>query len=97
MVDITSTGTGDVKLVLVHWVDSSGGEGWVPMSAIKENWDELKVTTVGWLIEESEEAILVVPHIAKCGNHLQGRGDLSIPVCAITEYTVLEEHDCKEH
>jgi len=81
---------------MITWVDSSGMEGWQHLEHIKECWDNLDVVSVGWILEESDEAVLVVPHIASHGQNKggQGRGDLTIPRCAIKELTILSEEPC---
>ena len=53
----------------------------------------LQCKSVGWLLAENKECVILVPHIAgdKCDAVLQGCGDLTIPADSITKVTVLRK------
>jgi len=66
------------KPVYVEWFDSRGGNG---------RWDfiddDIKMgvvlcKTLGFLIKESEEYILIIPHLVDIDDDRQGCGDMMI-------------------
>ena len=61
------TWTGKEKVVLVEWVDSLGcGSSW---QAIEELSPELPTCySVGWVVHDSSECIVLVPHIITHGD-----------------------------
>lgn len=79
-----------MNLVLIEWLDSSGSEGWHYKSAVRGP-KALHIRSVGWVVEESDEAVWIAPHIEESDDgDLQMRGDLRIPKVAITSRKVLE-------
>ena len=75
-------------LVVVKWVDSYGcGSQWgeIPDSEPGAHY----CYSVGWLVRESVDAILLVPHISpnndSIGSVEHGCGDMVIPRSAIRE------------
>lgn len=88
-----------MKLVLVEWIDSYGcGTNW-------ETVDDMMAITphycksVGWIVKETDEMILVVPHISPdngdIGAKLSGCGDMAIPVCSIRFMMTIEVNNCR--
>ncbi len=74
------------QLVLVEWLDSHSGRGWQDFEGFKRVAEPLYCQSVGWLVEETKECKVIVPHIAGERNGdimLQGCGDLTIPAKAI--------------
>ena len=81
-----------MKLVLVEWLDSHSGRGWQDMEQIEGAAQPLFCRSVGWLVAESDDCKVLVPHLAgdKDGKILaQGCGDLAIPARAILKMKVL--------
>lgn len=72
--------TDDLPLIKVIWLDSSTRSGWhFPDS---QEYDELKVTSVGFLIAESETSITVAGS-AVFGKDYQVSDTMTIPRCCI--------------
>lgn len=65
------------RLILVVWKDAKGGDlsGWRPISSMGRLKPET-ITSVGWLVKEDKEAIVVCPHVAHDG---EGDGEIAIP------------------
>lgn len=83
-----------MKLVLVEWVDSHSGRGWRDIDRIKETDSLLHARSVGWLLRETKEVILLASHITGEDNGnilLQASGDMCIPKVAVKKITVLKE------
>ena len=80
------------RLAYVEWQDSYG------VSAI---WQETKNAkpiqhkcfSVGWIIAENEDVIVLVPHLSPANNKIdaeeQGCGDMTIPKCSIVKINLL--------
>jgi len=73
--------------VSVYWVDSCGFDsGWVN----NDELDSLKpkeITTVGHLVEESNDYVLIAPTIGDDQNF----GSLCIPKCSLLKINILKE------
>lgn len=55
-----------MKLVLVEWVDSSVCGGWDTLDGIRSNSRKGQgCRSVGWVLEESDEYLSVVPHLTE--------------------------------
>ena len=79
-------------LVLIEWLDAHAGRGWQTAGQITEAAEPLYCRSVGWLVAETEDCKVVVPHIfgEKNGEQiLSGCGDLTIPAKAIVRFRVL--------
>lgn len=75
----------EFKLVLVEWLDSNRGEGWVRLEEL-----ESKIThcrSVGWLVAKDAESLTLASHLGD--NPAQCCGDLSIPRRAVRKITPL--------
>lgn len=76
------------KLVQVEWLDSFGGHGWEN----DKNWTlrdgivSSEITSAGWIIEQNDEAILLVSTF----NHEHYHAPLVIPRCSIKSILPLE-------
>jgi hypothetical protein len=79
-------------LHLLVWVDSSHmGEGWVDFDQLDAGQDRLLCVTVGFVVQETRHAKLLVPSIADLqepGNR-QAHGSMLIPKSAILAERVL--------
>lgn len=82
------------ELVLIEWWDTHSGRGWNPLDEIEETCKPLLVKSVGWVICEENNCVLLVPHLAgeqNDGIKVLGHGDLVIPIRSIEKTTVLKE------
>ncbi len=81
-----------MKLVLVEWLDSHAGRGWLDIEHIEQAAEPLLCRSVGWLLVENDECAVLVAHLSGQRGHeepFQGRGDLTIPKQAIVKMTPL--------
>ena len=79
-------------LVLIEWLDAHAGRGWQTADAIRQAAEPLFCRSVGWLVCETPDCKVLVPHISgdKDGvEFLTGSGDLTIPAKAIVRFRVL--------
>lgn len=74
-----------MQIVIVKWLDAFGCS-----SSWRERDDIEKATpsiceSVGWLIKDEDDYIVLVPHVANetLGSTWQGCGDMTIPRAAI--------------
>ena len=82
-----------MKLVLIEWSDAHAGRGWQTADAIRSAAEPLYCRSVGWLVSETAECKVIVPHISgeRDGvEFLTGSGDLTIPAKAIVRFRVLQ-------
>jgi len=75
-----------MKLVLITWIDSCSGRGWTDIDAAKKNHGVVRCRSVGWILVEDEEAILLASSLG--GSRIDGEpycanGEMSIPKVAI--------------
>ena len=72
-------------LVIIEWEDSMGCSAhWEDIDKLEP--EPLLCRSVGWVVYESDKAIVLVPHLApKCNGmeYPQGCGDMTIPVSAV--------------
>ena len=76
-----------MRLVFIEWVDSFGcSSSWQSLEGSIPSL--LKCRSVGWLLHDTEECKVIVPHISD-QNHSQtsqqGCGDMTIPTRAIVK------------
>lgn len=84
----------NMKLVLVEWVDSYGcSTNWRHLKEIDDK--RLLCKTVGWILREDDDRLVIVPHIT-CGLKDEygmedecGCGDMTIPKEAVKKVTEL--------
>jgi len=84
----------DKQLVLVEWVDSHSGRGWRDLDELDDVAKPLFCRSVGWLMAETEQCKVIVPHISGEENldiMIQGCGDMAIPTKSIIKVTPLDE------
>jgi hypothetical protein len=85
------------RLVLIDWVDSLGcSSQWQKIEHV--NADPLLCRSVGWLIHDSKNSKVVVPHISNPDSDNappQGCGDMAIPTRCIIRITPLREPNHK--
>lgn len=82
------------KLVLVEWLDAHAGRGWQMAETICAAAEPLYCRSVGWLVLETEDCKVIVPHLSgeKDGiEFLTGSGDLTIPAKAIVRFRYLRK------
>lgn len=75
----------DPKLVMVEWLDSRRGEGWVRLDELESTLT--KCRSVGWIIAQDKESLTLAGHLGD--NPAQCCGDLTIPKRAINKTTAL--------
>ncbi len=74
------------RMVLVEWLDAHSGRGWQTASQIADAAEPLYCRSVGWLVAETADCVVLVPHMSgeQDGEpYLTGCGDLTIPKKAI--------------
>jgi hypothetical protein len=79
-------------LLLVVWVDSSHlGEGWIDFDELDRSDAQLLCVSVGFLVHESRQSMLLVPSIADLSepSNRQAHGTMLIPKRAILSTRVL--------
>jgi hypothetical protein len=66
-----------MRLVLIEWLDATGGTraGWKPVADMKRDLPH-KCRSVGWIIHEDDDRVVIVPHMTGDGD---GDGELTIP------------------
>jgi hypothetical protein len=75
------------KIVLIEWVDSySVYEQWDFLKDLKEP-EIMKCKSVGFIVKETNESILIMPHIS--GDNEAGKGGICIPKLSIIKRTEL--------
>lgn len=73
-------------LVLVEWMDSRRGEGWVRLDELAGT--VMKCQSVGWVISQDKESLTLAGHLGKDPD--QCCGDLTIPQRAINSIRKLK-------
>jgi hypothetical protein len=69
------------KLVIIHWLDAHSIDAWEQLEGEKKN---VECISVGWLVNEGKDNIVIVPHIAdKSDSKFDGCGKMIIPRTAI--------------
>lgn len=81
-------------LVLIEWVDSVGvGSSWEAIPN-KLECDEFICVSVGYLTHQTDNAIVIVPHMhpasEQLGTQMSGCGDMMIPTAAVRRMVELE-------
>lgn len=82
-----------MKIVLIEWMDAHGGTclGWRPIREIRDR-EPAAVVSVGYLLKETPEYVVVCPHMTKDENDKFdfGDGELAIPRAWIRKLKVLQ-------
>jgi len=76
------------NLYIVKWIDSCNSPNfWEPISKMKDP-KSMVCASVGWIVKETSENIIIVPHISDINNkNSEGDscGGMTIPKVAILE------------
>ena len=72
---------GNLKLVLIEWLDSHQQARWTSDEPAKE---PLVCRSVGWLVHDGEKAKTLAAHLTVEATP-QRAGEMTIPTCAITK------------
>jgi len=80
-----------MRLVLVEWLDAEGGirSGWRPVKDMSR--EPVPCKSVGWLKDDDDNMLLVIPHLGTAGNEHIGDGEIRIPKGWATKITDLIE------
>ena len=75
-----------MKLVLVEWVDSQRrSANWTPVTEVaKPRRGGLRCCSVGWVVHDTKDAVVLMPNITDDGDDMQCVHGLEIPKCSIT-------------
>ena len=73
------------KLVLVEWLDSRRGEGWVRLDELESS--VTRCLSVGWIVAKDRTSVTLAGHLGE--NPDQCCGDLTIPKKAVVRMTSL--------
>jgi hypothetical protein len=79
------------ELTLLEWVDSLGcPQGWQLLEDTKAVF--VRIQSVGWVIDETSEAITLAPHLGFIGEEPnQAQGIMTIPKRCISSRTTLQQ------
>lgn len=79
-------------IVLVEWKDAAGGAriGWRPIREV-EKQETAICYSVGFLLRQTNNEVLIVPHVATLGDQADGDGELCIPKSWVKKITVLRK------
>lgn len=76
----------------IEWLDAHAGRGRQTKEQIASAAEPLYCRSVGWLVSETDDCRVIVPHISGERDRIQfltGSGDLTIPAKAIVRFRVL--------
>ncbi len=79
------------KLVWIKWVDSIGYSKWTNEDYLKEEFEKdiLCCESVGWVIKEDKDRIMIAPHKSLNTNSFDGT--MTIPKCSIKEIQEIKD------
>lgn len=79
-----------MKLVIVDWLDATGGtrNGWRSMKEMAVGALD-SCRSVGWLLVEDKDRLVVIPHISA----EQGDGEIIIPRSWVSKITRIPGYD----
>lgn len=81
-------------LVAVQWVDSCSPDGgWTYSKQIVRDYDPSVVRSVGWLVRETDAALVLAPHVANPNDadSEQVDGLMAIPKVAIVARVEMQD------
>jgi len=78
-----------MDIVLVEWLDSRHGEGWIRLEEVQADLAPTRCESVGWLISQDNDSITLAGHCAD--NPKQVCGDMTIPAKAVLSITRLQK------
>ncbi len=81
-------------LVKVEWFDSYGcHSSWLETRDLAKKAGPHVCFSVGWLIEDNQDVIVIVPHLSPANDEIdaeeQGSGDMTIPKVSIISREIL--------
>lgn len=76
-----------MELVLVEWLDSRRGEGWVRLEELRDDLKATRCRSVGWIIGKDDSSLTLAGHLGD--NPEQCCGDITIPSKAILSISPL--------
>lgn len=77
-------------LVLVSWIDHVEHVGWVPTNTIKKSAvGGHLIWSVGWLIANEDDYILISPHVGLNEDSEEATGTMEILVESIEEFQII--------
>ena len=81
-----------MRLVLIEWRDARGGiiAGWRPVSDMRKKSEPSPAVSVGWVVREDEESVVVCPHLVGDARE-EGDGEIVIPRDWVTRVVDLVE------
>jgi hypothetical protein len=79
------------QMVLIEWLDSrQPSTGWQFLEAM-ETPKACRCLSVGWLLDEGEEQIVIAAHMSDIDQDGQVMGVVVIPSCSVLKKTLIEE------
>ena len=82
----------EVGPVIVEWLDSQSPRGWVREDEFPEELKQpMRVRTVGWIVETTDDAITIAGSIVTEEGQKQWHGIMVIPIISITKQTKLKD------
>jgi hypothetical protein len=86
-------------VVEIQWLDSMGGGKWSPLEfsehGIRPDPESLRCRSVGWLLHQCEDCVLIVPHFTNLASTPDGNGEILLPRVAIQRITILKQEEKK--
>ena len=76
-----------MELVLVEWLDSRRGEGWVRLDDLRDDVSATRCRSVGWVIARDKASLTVAGHLGEKPD--QCCGEITIPAKAILKISKL--------
>ena len=76
-----------MELVYIEWLDSCGPDGWHDPEKAKKIIKSMRIKSVGWVTDETEEVLILTGHIHI--KHKHHHAAIAIPKCAITKREVI--------
>ncbi|OGP74927.1 MAG: hypothetical protein A2Y80_08225 [Deltaproteobacteria bacterium RBG_13_58_19] len=78
------------QMVLIEWLDSRQPfTGWQFLEDM-EIPNSCKCSSVGWLLEEDVDRVVIAAHLGDLNRNGQAMGVMVIPLCAIQKKTLLK-------
>lgn len=78
-----------MNLILIEWLDpaSAMDSGWKDIEELKEQARPVMMKSVGWVLDETEEYLLLAAHIGSD----QCDGDLVVPRSCVVRVEILRD------
>lgn len=78
-----------MKIEYIEWLDCCGMDGWHDPTKAKEEEKHMVVQSIGWVTDETDDALILTGHIHK--SHQHHHAAMAIPKCAITKRVTIGE------